>query len=77
MTIQEIVRAAAELNISYGEYVRRYTPPTPDATKKAGRRCKACGCEIVGRSQRAQYCRVCSDDREIARLERHKHQRRR
>lgn len=76
MTIQEIVRAAAELNISYGEYVRRYTPP-PDATKKAGRRCKSCGREIVGRSQRTQYCRVCSDDREIARLERHKHQRRR
>lgn len=36
MTIQEIVRAAAELNISYGEYVRRYAPPTPAITKKAG-----------------------------------------
>lgn len=73
MTIQEIVRAAAELNISYGEYVRRYAPPTLAATKKTGRRCKTCGREIVGRSQRAQYCRICSDDRTLERLSTYKH----
>ena len=73
MTIQEIVRAAAELNISYGEYVRRYSPPQPPTTKQASRICKNCGREIVGRRPTAKYCIVCADERVLDQFAVRKH----
>ena len=60
MTIDEVVRAAAKLHISYGEYVRRYDPGLERAEEKPKKRCKRCGKDISQRAPTAQYCTDCA-----------------
>lgn len=61
MTIHEIVAAASELCISYGEYVNRYEPKPPPHIPN--RVCKRCGRGIGPRCGNARFCIECADDR--------------
>lgn len=71
MTIQEIIRNAMELNISYGEYVKRYIPPEKDQPPNTPvHACVICGRDISERSHTARYCLECAGEtaRESARI---------
>ena len=62
MTIDEVVCAAAELHISYGQYVTAYSPGLDKPSKKPERVCKRCGADISDRVSAAKYCLDCSCD---------------
>lgn len=60
MTIDEVVREAARLHLSYGEYVRRYNPGLERPPEGKTKRCRGCGKDISQRAPAAHYCTDCA-----------------
>ncbi len=64
MTIKEIVRAAAQEHMTYGEYVHKYNPPGDEKTfRRPERTCARCGADISNGSRYAKYCLECAKAR--------------
>lgn len=59
-SIQEILREADRLHMTYGKYVGTYDPrKETTAPKEPQHLCKRCGKLIIGRKKGTKYCLAC------------------